>query len=170
MSAERTLVLAWGNPGRRDDGLGPALVAALAEGVPAEVTLATGYQLQVEDAADVAAHGRVFFVDADRRPGEEPFRFERLRPAAAPPAFTSHSLAPAELLAWSHDLFGHAPEAWLLGIRGAEFDAFGEGLSETATENLACAVDFVRSIFESDAAARDSAGEFTATLSPPTRG
>ena len=58
------LVYGYGNPGRLDDGLGPALVRELA-GRGVEATLETAYQLQVEDAALVADHGVVVFADAD---------------------------------------------------------------------------------------------------------
>jgi len=38
-----------------------------------------------------------------------------------------------------------------MGIRGYDFDEFGEGLSAGATANLAAAVEFVREAIESDA-------------------
>lgn len=142
MSAPRTLVLGWGNPGRRDDGLGPAFAAAVGElGAPG-VTVDSGYQLQVEDAAEVARYERVLFVDADRA-AEAPFRLRRLEPARERPGFTSHSVAPGLVLRLSRELFGAAPEAWLLGIRGYDFDQFGEGLSAAAAANLAAATGYV---------------------------
>ena len=49
-----TLLLGWGNPGRLDDGLGPALAEALQARGLAGLTIGTGYQLQVEDAAELA--------------------------------------------------------------------------------------------------------------------
>ncbi len=146
-----TLVLGWGNPGRQDDGLGPALVAELAGAAPPGVTLSSDYQLQVEDAADVARHQRVIFVDADRSAGVEPFWIRRLVPASDGAGFTTHSLAPDQVLALSRQLFGRQPEAWLLGIRGRDFDEFGEGLSSPARANLACAAAFVRDLLAADA-------------------
>lgn len=143
MSARRTLVLGWGNPGRRDDGLGPALAGAVAAMALPGVTAESGYQLQIEDAAEVARHERVLFVDADRA-GEAPFRIRRVEPTAITPGFTSHSLAPGQLLALARDLFGAEPEAWLIGIRGYDFDEFGEGLSGRASANLVAATGFVR--------------------------
>jgi hydrogenase maturation protease len=149
VSSGRTLVLGWGNPGRRDDGLGPALAGAVATmGLPG-VTAETGYQLQVEDAMEVARHERVLFVDADRA-GEAPFSIRRVAAAGSGPGFTSHSLAPAQLLALARDLFGAEPEAWLLGVRGYDFDEFGEGLSVGAAANLAAATEFVRAAVGAD--------------------
>ncbi len=74
----RVLVYGYGNPGRLDDGLGPALVRELSRrGLRAEADLETAYQLQVEDAARVAEYDLVIFADAapastsaaPRRPG-----------------------------------------------------------------------------------------------------
>lgn len=146
MSAAGTLVLAWGNPGRRDDGLGPAVAAALEALALPGVAVETGYQLEVEDAAELARYGRVLFVDADRA-GEAPFQVRRLEPEAGGIGFTSHSVAPGRLLALGRELFGARPEAWLMGIRGYEFDEFGEGLSPRAQANLETAVGFIRDYF-----------------------
>lgn len=143
MSRPSTLVLAWGNPGRQDDGLGPAFAAAVDQLSLPGYTVEANYQLQVEDAAALAGCERVLFVDADRA-GCEPFRIERLRPESGGIGFTSHGISPGRLLALGRDLFGAAPEAWLMGIRGYDFDQFGEGLSPGARANLALAVEFAR--------------------------
>ncbi len=143
MSPPATLVLAWGNPGRRDDGLGPAFAAALGQLALPGCAVEAGYQLQVEDAAQLAECDRVLFVDADRC-GDEPFRVRRIEPEAGGFGFTSHSIRPGRLLALGRDLFDAEPEAWLMGIRGYDFDRFGEGLSVAARANLALAVDFAR--------------------------
>ena len=53
---KRILVLGYGNPGRQDDGLGPAVAAGIDSlGWPGVSTL-DAYQLNIEDAIDVAAH------------------------------------------------------------------------------------------------------------------
>jgi hydrogenase maturation protease len=162
VSAARTLVLAWGNPGRRDDGLGPALAAAVEALALPGVTVEAGYQLQIEDAAAVARHDRVLFVDADRA-GEPPFGVRRIAPATGGLGFTSHSLAPGQVLALARDLYGATPEAWLLGIRGYDFDEFGEGLSADADAHLAVATEFVRDAL---AGAGFAPGETPSRLEP----
>ena len=137
-----TLVLGWGNPGRGDDGLGPALAELVGERAGGRVDVDSDYQLQIEDAAECAGHRRVIFVDADRG-GPEPFFCRRLEPAASGLGFSSHSVAPAALLALTRRLFDREPEAWLVGVRGYEFDSFHEGLSRRARANLAAAADFL---------------------------
>ncbi len=144
MPARSVLVIGYGNPGRRDDGLGPALAAAL-EALPLPgVTVDANYQLFVEDAAAVAEHDVVIFADAALA-GREPFSFQRAI-AGAPAAFSTHSVGPEAVLAWSEQLFHRQPDAYVLGIRGYEFDDFGEGLSARAQANLAAAASFVQSV------------------------
>lgn len=142
--APKTLILGWGNPARQDDGLGPALVSILADRSIDGLTVDTDYQLQIEDAADVARYDRVVFVDADRS-GPEPFSCRRLEPSTSGLGFSSHSVPPGALLALTRDLFHRQPEAWLVGIRGYEFDRLHEGLSSRAVENLSATAVYLTS-------------------------
>ena len=155
-----TLMLGWGNEGRGDDGLGPAFARLFAERALDGLTVDCDYQLQVEDAYEVARYPRVIFVDADRS-GPEPFSLQRLAPATQGLSFSSHSVTPGGLLALTRELWGREPEAWLLGIRGYEFDRFEENLSPAARANLAAAAAYVAAAF--------AAGRFveTSPLSPP---
>lgn len=140
-SPEGILVIGYGNPGRLDDGLGPAAADALGRlGLPG-VTVDCDYQLTVEDAEAAARHRVVVFVDAAVA-GAEPFFFRRVEPCTSF-SFSTHSCEPEAVVGMAHDLF-HAPvDAWALGIRGYEFDEFGERLSERARANLDEAVAFL---------------------------
>ena len=137
----RTLVIGYGNPGRQDDGIGPAAAAAIDRlGLPG-VTTADEYQLAIEDAVEIAAHDIVWFVDATRE-GDEACAVRKLSPEFGF-GFTSHLLKPETLLAIVEQQFQRRPAAYLLGIRGYEFD-FAEGLSAQAARNLAQAVELLR--------------------------
>jgi hydrogenase maturation protease len=127
------LVLGYGNPGREDDGLGPAAVEAIAGMKLPGVSTDADYQLNIEDAADLAAHQRAVFVDASRT-GPEPFELKQVS-AAGEISFTSHAVSPESVLAICEDHFGHAPQTWLIGIRGYSFE-MREGLTPQARENL----------------------------------
>jgi len=151
------LVLCYGNPGRLDDGLGAAFGEALERALPAGVTVDVDYQLTVEDAAAVAEHRYVVFVDAAVE-GPEPFFFRRLEPKRAI-SFSSHSIEPENLLALARDLFGREAEGYALGIRGYEFHAFGERLSEGAGKNLGEALQFMLAVLERRSF-REAAGEW----------
>ncbi len=147
MTPARVLVLAYGNPGRRDDGLGPACAAAVERWQVPGVTVSSDYQLTVEDAAAAAQHDAVLFVDAACT-GSEPWALRTLGRATDVAAerrtggvsFSSHSAAPEDVLALAALLFHADPAGYVLAVRGYEFDEFGEGLSPAAGRNLAAAL------------------------------
>jgi hydrogenase maturation protease len=137
----RILVIGYGNPGRQDDGLGPAASGEIEKlGLP-NVTTSDNYQLVIEDAVQIADHDVVWFVDAACE-GDAPCGVRRLSPAFDI-TFTSHLLTPEALLAITGQQFGKSPGAYLISIRGYEFD-FLEGLSNRARDNLMLAVVLLR--------------------------
>jgi hydrogenase maturation protease len=138
----RILVYGYGNPGRQDDGLGPALVAKLEEERVPGVTTDCNYQLQIEDAVAVAEHDAVIFVDASLV-GGEPFTFTELEPSNDI-TFTTHTMSPASVLALCHELYRKSVRAYLLAIRGYEWELV-EGLSPMAAKNLDEASRFIAS-------------------------
>ncbi|MBN2342881.1 MAG: hydrogenase maturation protease [Deltaproteobacteria bacterium] len=139
--ASTILLIGYGNPGRLDDGLGPALADAIeAKRIPG-VTVDSNYQLSVEDADAIARHNIVLFVDADVQ-GREPFWFGRVEPKKEV-SFSSHSISPEALMDMANNLLEGETRGYILGIRGYEFNEFGERLSAKASANLAAAVQFV---------------------------
>jgi hydrogenase maturation protease len=144
----RILVIGYGNPGRRDDGLGPALAARLqALNLPG-VTVENDYQLSIEHAEVVARYDVVVFADAARDvPGDGPFYLSPLTPAPDARSF-SHSLSPQAVLELAAQCFGARPRGWLLGIRPADLDSFGEGISPQGQENLSSALAALQQAIE----------------------
>jgi hydrogenase maturation protease len=143
------LFYGYGNPGRGDDGLGPALVAALEPlGLPG-LACESDYQLAVEDSATLASYDVVVFVDADSE-GPAPFRFDRVPPGRGM-SFSSHSATPGQVVALAHEMFGAQVRAYTLGIRGYHFGELCDSLSEQARANLASALTFAqRALDEQD--------------------
>jgi len=142
MSVPRVLLIGYGNPGRQDDGLGPALATRLeAAGLPG-LTVDADYQLTVEMAHAAAGQDVVVFADADVG-GAEPYYFRRVAADLPPVGYTSHHVEPEEVVALARDLFGWRGAAYVLGIRGYAFNEFGEGLSEPAQANLDQAAAFL---------------------------
>jgi hydrogenase maturation protease len=136
----RALVLGIGNPGRGDDGLGPALVELLGAARLEGVTFDSNYQLNVEDALACSEHETVIFADASGT-AEAPFSFTEIEPAREI-AFTTHELSPAAVLALCEELYARCPKAWTLAVRGYAWD-IGEGLSPRAEINLSAALAFL---------------------------
>jgi hydrogenase maturation protease len=141
----RVLVLGYGNPGRRDDGVGPAIVEELAGmGIPG-VTAESDYQLSLEAAADLAEADKAVFVDAALE-GPEPFQVRPLSPSATI-RFSTHAFGPESLLAVCEEAYQRAPEALLVGVRGYEFD-IAEGLSSRAQANSRAALEFITRLIQ----------------------
>jgi hydrogenase maturation protease len=137
------LVLAWGNPSRGDDALGPQLVQrleALASERPGwhRHALLTDFQLQPEHAMDLASHDLVLFADASLV-AATPYAFSRVQPSRDH-SFTSHAMSPAAVLAVYRQLFDRdPPDAYMLAIRGERFE-LGEDPGEAGQRNLEAAV------------------------------
>ncbi len=135
-----TLLIGYGNPGRGDDGLGPAFarrVAALnLPGLDVEID----YQLTVDHALMIAGVARVVFADA-ALDAAAPFYFRPVD-ATAGGSLGSHSVSPDDAVALSRLLFGAAPAGFVLGLRGAAFGEMAEGLSEEAQHSLTAAEAF----------------------------
>jgi hydrogenase maturation protease len=142
--ARKILVIGYGNPGRLDDGLGPAFAEACEALALPGVTVESAYQLAIEDARTVAEHDVVVFVDASMT-APEPFSFQRVEanPAAN---FSSHIVEPEGIVALAQQLYKAETEAYTLGIRGYAFDGFGESLSERANANMAAALTFLNEV------------------------
>ena len=135
------LLIGYGNPGRADDGLGPALAQAI-EGLQLPgVSTDSDYQLTVEDSVEIGRHPTVIFADADAV-GPEPFSFGRLQPRSSL-GFSSHGVEPEELLALANSLFPGERQAYLLGIRGYDFSPFTLELTERGRANLVLATEFL---------------------------
>ncbi len=147
------LVLAYGNPLRRDDGVGWVIGERLAGTLAATLTedvadVRVLHQLTPELAEPISRAERVIFVDAaeGERPGA--IHWAAIQPGnfAAQP-FT-HQVDPASLLAAAKELFGHAPPTHLLTVTGTDF-GFGEGLSPAVERAVEEAVGRIGRMIES---------------------
>ena len=61
----KVLFIGYGNPGRLDDGLGPAIASEIEKLEIKDIKCDSDYQLSVEDAVDINQHDIVIFADAD---------------------------------------------------------------------------------------------------------
>ena len=136
-------LIGYGNPGRGDDGLGPALAARMAD-MP-EVEATSDYQLTVDHALLIADARIVVFADAKMNV-DTPYEFGPVA-ASADHDVTSHSLSPQAVLALCQTLYEHTPKAFVMGIAGHDFGEVKEGLSPLAKRNLTLATAFLRDWF-----------------------
>lgn len=133
---KKYLLMAIGNSGRQDDGLGWAFAERAADFFPGRIEYR--YQLQIEDADLIHAFEKVYFVDAYRGGGKKAFVIEPCRPEGKV-GFSTHALPPEAVLYLCRELYGNAPQAWLISIKGYQWE-LAEGLSRAAWKNLARAL------------------------------
>lgn len=145
------LILGYGNPDREDDGVAWHLLQKLAAHYGCSITsvdeldlrlsqndeaesyrnnlkpadlraphLAFALQLTPEMAETLPRYERVCFVDAHTGAYSEEVRFDLLKPGYQAAPFTHHFTSES-CLALAHTLYGRAPEAAILSIRGYHF-------------------------------------------------
>ena len=147
----RVLILCCGNPAREDDGIGPAVAALLEQGLPDGVDVSADYQLAVEDAAEVADHEVVIFVDASTD-APEPFE---LREAASvrEPGFSTHAVSPEQVMGLARELFAARTPGYILAVRGYSFRMFCEQMTERGRANAEAAARYLLDTLTSGQAA-----------------
>jgi Ni,Fe-hydrogenase maturation factor len=121
--ARKLILIASGNPLRRDDGVAHRVLRLLGDDFAGETR--SVLQLRPELAGEIAGYDSVLFLDADADAAAP--RFEPLRgPSRNRPM--SHALGAAEIVALATALFGFTGLAVLCRIPASDF-SHGEGLS-----------------------------------------
>ena len=150
------LVIGYGNIDRQDDGVAwhvlrevasrlkvnfPATPFECSELSAPGVDMLFCLQLTPEMADTFSAYQKVCFIDAHTGSVEGDLHVETLSGVYQNSPLTHH-LTPSSCLAIAHALFGKAPEARLISVRGYEF-GFNQSLSEHAAALVASAADKV---------------------------
>ncbi len=132
----RTLVIGYGNIHRADDGVAYHVVNALRqrlgqkalaedqtglEDLGAETDSVLLTQLVPELIDTLVHYDQVIFVDAHVRDDVPDLHCEPVLAQYGPSAFTHH-MTPAMLLALLKAIHGREPAAYLVSIRGSDFD------------------------------------------------
>jgi len=143
----KTLIIAYGNRDREDDGAGWHILDKLALQLGLEtpefpgdqvstpdgrLTLLYLFQLLPEMAEDIADYDQLIFIDAHNSPSLPNLVFEQVSPDQTHSAFTHH-MGPGELLAIAQILGRKLPLSWILSVRGFSF-RFARTLSEETSE------------------------------------
>jgi hydrogenase maturation protease len=140
LNDNKIYVYGFGNPGRQDDGLGPAIIDKLESDGIKGIVIDSNYQLNIEDADNISICDKVIFVDASID-ADEPFSFNRIEPSAEI-TFTTHTMSPESVIALVKDLYDKDMEAYVLAIKGYEWE-FIEGFSSGASDNFNKAYAFL---------------------------
>lgn len=178
----RTLIAAFGNPFRRDDGAGAAVANAaliqigreplspLDDGLGSlgqQIDVIQLHQLVPELAETVADYDLLILIDAHVGLIEESIVEQRILPSFQP-HLIAHQTRPSSVLALSHMMVGRAPEGVLLSLRGHDF-GFGEGLSPKTAALVPQAVSRILQMIQKTTAEAetDAAGRQRGLASAP---
>lgn len=141
------VILGVGNDSRGDDGLGWAFLDALEEDPEIPARLIHRYQLQPEDAAEIAGAKWAVFVDASKEKLEKGFQWEEGIPDPQPMVH-SHWLPPSAVLGFCRETQESCPSAFVLAISGYSW-GLGEAISPLARQHLADALQFFKNWYRS---------------------
>jgi hydrogenase maturation protease len=160
---QRALIIGYGNPYRRDDGVAYHIINALRArlGKPALTPVDDGeddlggvvdtlmlHQLLPELAPLLAGYPLVIFVDA--HVGIIP---EEVRVLAVEEEYgfqaTTHHMSPGMMLRITRETTGAAPVGFLVSVKGEDFD-FGTELSAACQANAAAAVEKIMEMIEAE--------------------
>jgi len=86
----------------------------------------------------------VIFADASKEDIPQ-FQFEQLQPSEKV-EFSMHAVSAAFILHLCNQVFNHKPDAYLLHIKGHEWE-FMQEMTEEAHENLNKALDYMKDFF-----------------------
>lgn len=141
----KILLYGYGNPGRKDDGLGPILVDLVEKWIIKNeiknISIDSNYQLNIEDAYTIRDYDIVIFIDASIEEIDD-FIVTRVQPSDKV-NYTMHSASPSFVLNLCNKIYNYTPETYLLHIKGYEFQ-LEEGLSRRASKNLDEALRFIK--------------------------
>jgi len=141
----KTLIYAYGNPGRRDDGLGCAFVNKLKVWINNQklegFEFDCNYQLNIEDAHNISEMDLVIFVDASMEDIDDYILTKVDKSSNI--SFTSHEASPGYIYYLCRELFNKNPATYLFHIKGYDWK-FKEGLTEKAKRNLSSSLVFIK--------------------------
>jgi hydrogenase maturation protease len=150
----RVLIIGYGNPYRRDDGVAYHVINAIRR-QQGKTSLAQDddgmdelgqvldtimqHQLLPELAPLLGEYHTVIFVDAHTASCPDPVRVVPVDPQYGFHAVTHH-VSPAMLLELTRQSIGNTPVGWLVSVRGDDFD-FGDVLSPACLAAVPVAAD-----------------------------
>lgn len=141
----KILIYGYGNPGRQDDGLGNLFVEKARKWSASQnmnnIFFDSNYQLNIEDAAEIADKDVVVFVDASVEDIHD-FVLDEITPESKV-EFTMHAVSASYVVQLCNEIYQKTPKAFMLHIKGYEWE-FREGVTDKAGKNLEKAFSFLK--------------------------
>jgi hydrogenase maturation protease len=130
-----TWLIGYGNPHRRDDGLGRYVVDRLCDEFHSTGRMAfcSLHQLDPVLVEELQLAELIILVDATVEDLEGGVRWTKVRPGIEISSWATHHLKPSTLLGLLEAFYHRSPPTWLVSVQGSDF-GFGEGLSPETKE------------------------------------
>jgi hydrogenase maturation protease len=126
-------IIGYGNPQRRDDGIGPSIVHRLQPLFEhrGDVHLLVLHQLAPDIIDTLRTADTILFVDASVEALSEGRRWAAIQPELEALPCLVHQVTPSFILWLLRCLYDRNPAAWMVSVEGNDF-SFGSGLSSEA--------------------------------------
>ena len=130
-----TWLIGYGNPHRRDDGLGRYVVDRLCDEFHSigRMAFCSLHQLDPVLVEELQLAELIILVDATVEDLEGGVRWTKVRPGIEISSWATHHLKPSTLLGLLQAFYHRSPPTWLVSVQGSDF-GFGEGLSPETKE------------------------------------
>jgi len=139
-------VFAWGNESRGDDAIGAILASRIIGLDNVAISVIEDHQLNIEHVMDFEEGVPALFIDASVAI-DSAFKLEKLT-AHGDASISTHSISPSALLELYEQTLGKpAPDAYLLHVRGEEFE-LGDGISASTRVSVDKAWKFLDELFD----------------------
>jgi len=134
-------IIGYGNPQRRDDGIGPYIVRRLQERFKESrhIRFRTAHQLEPGLVEELQYADRIVFVDATINPLRDGWEWVRVRREPDVLPYLTHHFKPSFVLTLFHAVYQRSPRTWQASVQGNDF-GFGEGFSSEATARVEKAI------------------------------
>jgi len=150
-------IIGYGNPQRRDDGIGPYIVNRLRPLFKhrKDVHLLVLHQLEPDIIDTLKTADTLVFVDATVEALPEGRHWVEVQPELNTMPFLIHESAPAFILGLLQCLCHRHPKTWMVSVEGNDF-GFGSGLSSDARKRAMQVIGEITRFILTEAAEKDN--------------
>ena len=137
-------IVGFGNPQRRDDGIGSYIVRQLESVLKSCDTIGFLTVRHPEPSIVAELHGadQILFVDATIKVLSNGWQLNRIQPETEMLPYTTHHFTPTVILGMIKMLYGQSPPTWVLTVEGCDF-GFGRRLTSTAKKRARSAISAI---------------------------
>lgn len=132
-TARDLYIVAFGNPHRRDDGIGSYIIRQLKSALKAydRIGFLSVRHPEPSIVDELRGSDRILFVDATVQALPNGWQLNRIQPELDTLPYTTHHFTPMIILGMIKMLYGQSPPTWVLTVEGCDF-GFGRRLTATA--------------------------------------